>query len=100
MWFMGVKRLKTHVKLGLVIREEEDGLRRYVHLSTGNYHTGTARLFEDLGILTSNPELGEGVSEVFNELSSALPAENHSPLLGAPPQPASTFHGTDPQGSG
>ena len=80
----GVKRLKTHVKLGLVVREEEDGLRRYVHLSTGNYHTGTARLYEDLGILTCNPELGEGVSEVFNELSSALPAENYGPLLVAP----------------
>ena len=80
----GVKRLKTHVKLGLVVREEEDGLRRYVHLSTGNYHTGTARLYEDLGILTCNPELGEGVSEVFNELSSALPAENYGPLLVVP----------------
>ena len=80
----GVKRLKTHVKLGLVIREEEDGLRRYVHLSTGNYHTGTAKLYQDLGILTCNAELGEGVSAVFNELSSALPAEEYGPLLVAP----------------
>ena len=80
----GVKRLKTHVKLGLVIREEEDGLRRYIHLSTGNYHTGTAKLYQDLGILTCNAELGEGVSAVFNELSSALPAEEYGPLLVAP----------------
>ncbi len=80
----GIKRLKTHVKLGLVIREEEDGLRRYVHLSTGNYHTGTAKLYQDLGILTCNAELGEGVSAVFNELSSALPAEEYGPQLVAP----------------
>ena len=62
-----------------MVREEEDGLRRYVHFSTGNYHTGTARLYEDLGILTCNPELGEGVSEVFNELSSSFPAGNDDP---------------------
>ncbi len=55
----GVERLKTHVKLALVVREEADGIGRYVHVGTGNYHTGTARLYEDLGILTCDPELGE-----------------------------------------
>ena len=92
----GFKRLKTHVKLGLVIREEEDGLRSYVHLSTGNYHTGTAKLYQDLGILTCNAELGDGVSAVFNELSSALPAKEYGPLIGGSPQPSPAIHPTDP----
>lgn len=80
----GMERLKTHVKLGLVVREEEDGIRRYVHVSTGNYHTGTARLYEDLGILSCNPELGAGASAVFNELTGAIAAPNYGPLLIAP----------------
>ena len=80
----GMERLKTHVKLGLVVREEEDGIRRYAHVSTGNYHTGTARLYEDLGILSCNPELGAGATALFNELTGAIAAPDFGPFLVAP----------------
>jgi polyphosphate kinase len=80
----GMKRLKTHVKLCLVVREESDGIRRYVHVSTGNYHAGTARLYEDLGILSSEPELGDGVAAVFNELTGTITAQSYGRLLVAP----------------
>jgi len=80
----GVERLKTHVKLALVVREEEDGIRRYVHVGTGNYHTGTARLYEDLGILSSDPELGANVGALFNELTGATPSPGYSKLMVAP----------------
>jgi polyphosphate kinase len=80
----GMERLKTHVKLGLVVREEADGLRRYVHVSTGNYHNVTARLYEDLGILSCDPALAGSVTAVFNELTGAIPIEDYGPLLVAP----------------
>ena len=80
----GVERLKTHVKLAMVVREEKDGIKRYVHVGTGNYHTGTARLYEDLGILSSNDELGEDVGRLFNELTGAIPPMNYNLLLVAP----------------
>jgi polyphosphate kinase len=80
----GMERLKTHVKLAMVVREEEDGIRRYVHVSTGNYHTGTARLYEDLGILSCEPELGASVAAVFNELTGAIQAPEFGQLLVAP----------------
>jgi polyphosphate kinase len=80
----GMERLKTHVKLGLVVREEPEGVRRYVHISTGNYHAGTARLYEDLGILTCNPVLGASAATVFNELTSSVPAPDYGPVLVAP----------------
>jgi polyphosphate kinase len=80
----GVERLKTHVKLGLVIREEADGIRRYVHFSTGNYHTGTAKLYEDLGVLSCDPQIGTGVAAVFNELTGGIPAPDYGSLLVAP----------------
>jgi polyphosphate kinase len=80
----GVEKLKTHVKLALVVREERDGIRRYVHVGTGNYHTGTARIYEDLGILSCDPELSEDVAAVFNELTGATPFEDYRRLLVAP----------------
>jgi len=80
----GMERLKTHIKLALVVREEETGIRRYVHVSTGNYHTGTARLYEDLGILSCDTELGAGAAAVFNELTGAIAARDYGPLLIAP----------------
>ncbi|MBW1866666.1 MAG: polyphosphate kinase 1 [Deltaproteobacteria bacterium] len=80
----GVERLKTHVKLALVVREEEGSIHRYVHVGTGNYHTGTARIYEDLGILSSDPELGANVAALFNELTGAIPSHGYSKLMVAP----------------
>jgi polyphosphate kinase len=80
----GVQRLKTHVKLAMVVRDEPDGLRRYVHVSTGNYHTGTARIYEDLGLLSCEPELCREVNQVFNELTGMTPYDGYSKLLVAP----------------
>ncbi|OGT64682.1 MAG: hypothetical protein A3I13_00210 [Gammaproteobacteria bacterium RIFCSPLOWO2_02_FULL_47_50] len=80
----GMERLKTHVKLGMVVREEGDGIRRYVHVATGNYHSGTARLYEDLGILSCDPELSEDVAAVFNELTGSIQVPDYGHLLVAP----------------
>jgi polyphosphate kinase len=80
----GVERLKTHVKLALVVREERGQLRRYAHVGTGNYHTGTARIYEDLGILTAHPEICEDAASVFNELTGAIGAQRYRRLLVAP----------------
>jgi polyphosphate kinase len=80
----GVERLKTHVKLALVVREEADGIRRYVHVGTGNYHTITARIYEDMGILSCEPELGSNVASLFNELTGATPSPEYGKLLVAP----------------
>jgi polyphosphate kinase len=80
----GVEKLKTHAKLALIVREEADGLRRYVHFSTGNYHSGTARLYEDLGILSCDDELGHEVEVLFNELTSATPRSDYKRILVAP----------------
>ncbi len=80
----GVERVKTHVKLALVVREEADGLRRYVHVGTGNYHEGTARLYEDLGLLSADAELAAHAAAVFNELTAGIPAPTPGKLLVAP----------------
>ncbi len=80
----GVERLKTHIKLALVVREEADGIRRYVHVGTGNYHTGTARLYEDLGLLTADPELAANAAAVFNELTGGISAPDQGKLMVAP----------------
>jgi polyphosphate kinase len=80
----GVEKLKTHVKLALVVREEHDGIRRYVHVGTGNYHTGTARIYEDLGMLVCDEALASEVAAVFNELTTATPYEGYEKLLVAP----------------
>jgi polyphosphate kinase len=80
----GVERLKTHVKLALVVREEQNGVRRYVHVGTGNYHPVTARIYEDMGILSCDQELGANVAALFNELTSATPSPGYGKLLVAP----------------
>jgi polyphosphate kinase len=77
----GVERVKTHVKLALVVREEPDGIRRYVHVGTGNYHERTARLYEDLGLLSADPALGANAAAVFNELTAGIPAPTPGTLL-------------------
>jgi polyphosphate kinase len=80
----GVERLKTHVKLALVVREEDGVLRRYAHVGTGNYHTGTARIYEDLGILTCDPDICADAAQVFNELTGAAATPRYRKLLVAP----------------
>jgi polyphosphate kinase len=65
----GVVGHKTHAKMALVVRREEGGLRRYVHLATGNYHPRTARLYSDFGLLTANEDLCADVNEVFKQLT-------------------------------
>jgi len=67
--FFGQAASKTHAKLVLVVRQESDGLKRYVHLSTGNYNASTARLYTDIGMFTADPQIGEDVSDLFNSLS-------------------------------
>ena len=65
----GLLGLKTHSKITLIVRREEDGIRRYVHLGTGNYNDSTAKLYTDCGILTCHPQIGEDATAVFNMLS-------------------------------
>ena len=73
----GVVGLKTHSKIILVVRNDFSGLRRYLHIGTGNYHAGTARLYSDLGMLTNDEELGKDATELFNYLTTgyAQPAQ-------------------------
>ena len=80
----GVERLKTHVKLALVVREETGNVRRYAHIGTGNYHSGTAKVYEDLGLLTCDESICEDVSTVFNSLTGVIPYPAHSKLIVAP----------------
>lgn len=80
----GLVGLKTHCKLALVIRDEPDGLRRYAHIGTGNYNPKTARLYEDLGLLTSNNEVTHDLTELFNSLSGFALTSDYESLLVAP----------------
>jgi polyphosphate kinase len=80
----GIVGLKTHAKLSLVVRQESDGLRRYCHIGTGNYNPRTARLYEDMGLLTCDPMVGEDLSRLFNQLSGYAPKTAYRRLLVAP----------------
>ena len=80
----GIAGLKIHTKLTTVVREEEDGLRRYVHIGTGNYHPDTAQLYEDLGFFTCRDDIASDVSDVFNLLTGYAPGQNFRKLLVAP----------------
>jgi len=81
----GVVGLKTHSKVVYVVRQDYNGLRRYAHIGTGNYHAGTARLYTDLGILTCDKKIGEELTELFNYLTTGLvPKRNYQNLLIAP----------------
>ncbi len=80
----GLLGLKTHCKLALVVRQEADGLRRYVHLGTGNYNPSTARLYTDIGLLTSNAEIGADTSELFNFLTGFSRQMAYRKLMVAP----------------
>jgi polyphosphate kinase len=80
----GLVRLKTHAKTALVVRREPDGIRRYVHLGTGNYNSKTARVYTDLGLLTSSPSIGADVSDLFNFLTGFSRQRLYRKLLVAP----------------
>lgn len=80
----GIVGLKTHCKLSLVVRKEADGLRRYAHIGTGNYHPSTARFYEDLGVITCDQQITEDVSRLFNQLSGYAPKTTYRELLVAP----------------
>ena len=80
----GMLGLKTHAKLSLVIRDEGNQLVRYCHVGTGNYNPKTARVYEDLGILTSDAELGDDLTRLFNQLSGMAPQTEFKRLLVAP----------------
>ena len=80
----GIVGFKTHDKLSLVVREEAGVVRRYCHVGTGNYNPKTARMYEDLGLLSSDSDLGEDLNKLFNQLSGFAPLSEYKRLLVAP----------------
>ena len=81
----GVMGLKTHCKVILVVRQDYNGLRRYAHIGTGNYHAGTARLYSDLGLLTADKSIGEDLTELLNYLTTGYrPRREYKKILPAP----------------
>jgi polyphosphate kinase len=80
----GVMGLKTHAKLSMVVRRDPDGLRRYVHMSSGNYNVATSRIYTDIGLFTTDPEIGADVSDVFNSLTGYSRQDDYRKLLVAP----------------
>jgi polyphosphate kinase len=80
----GVVGLKTHAKCMLVVRDDGDGIRRYCHVGTGNYHAGTAELYEDIGLLTADPEITADVSDLFNYLTGYSHQTEYRRILVAP----------------
>jgi len=90
--FHGVVGLKTHCKLAMLVRRDEDGVtRRYCHLGTGNYNPVTARFYTDLSLLTCDPQITERVHMVFNYLTAHAEIDDYSPLLVAPLTMAESF---------
>ena len=80
----GLVGFKTHSKMSMVVRREKEGIRRYVHLGTGNYHPGTTRVYTDYGYLSSNQNLGEDVHKIFMQLTSLTAATDLVKILVAP----------------
>jgi polyphosphate kinase len=80
----GVRGLKTHAKVCLVVRRESEGIRRYVHLGTGNYNVVTSRIYTDLSYFTCDPAVSHDVSDLFNSLTGYARKKSYSKLLVAP----------------
>ena len=80
----GLVGLKTHTKVALVVRAETDGLRRYCHISTGNYNSATARIYEDVGLFTTSPSIGNDLIKLFNGLTGFARPSDYARLLIAP----------------
>jgi polyphosphate kinase len=89
----GLIGLKTHAKISLVVRKEPDGIRRYVHLSTGNYNTTTARIYTDLGLLTCDPQIGADATLLFNRLTGYTNGARYQKLLVAPEHLRTAIYG-------
>ncbi|MGQ0538229.1 MAG: polyphosphate kinase 1, partial [Gemmatimonadaceae bacterium] len=89
----GLPGLKTHAKIALVVRRESDGIRRYVHIGTGNYNSKTARTYTDFGLLSCKPDLGADVSELFNLLTGFSRQKAYRQLLVAPANMRERFMG-------
>ena len=91
----GVEELpvKTHAKISLIVRREEDGMRRYVHLGTGNYNAATARLYTDIGLFTASEQIADDATRLFNRLTGYAPDTAYSRLLVAPEYLKSTLLG-------
>jgi polyphosphate kinase len=80
----GMVGLKTHSKVALVVRDDGDLLRRYVHIGTGNYNAKTAKIYEDIGVLTCSPDIGDDATQLFNHLTGYSRSEDYRELLVAP----------------
>ncbi len=80
----GLVGLKTHCKLAMVVRDEPEGIRRYVHIGTGNYNSKTARTYEDLGLITTDVAIGDDIAHLFNNLSGYSRKASYDQLLVAP----------------
>jgi polyphosphate kinase len=80
----GMVGLKTHSKVALVVRDDGDQLRRYVHIGTGNYNAKTSKIYEDIGVLTCSPDIGDDVTQLFNHLTGYSRTDDYRELLVAP----------------
>jgi polyphosphate kinase len=80
----GLVNCKVHAKMCLVVRKDDDAIRRYLHLSTGNYNPVTARFYEDLGLLTCRPAFGEDATNLFNLLTGICQFPGTKKLVVAP----------------
>ncbi|MEJ2540323.1 MAG: polyphosphate kinase 1 [Gemmatimonadota bacterium] len=89
----GLLGLKTHTKVTLVIRDEDSGIQTYAHVGTGNYHATTARLYTDLGLLTSDPDIGMDLVRLFHYLTGHAPEQHYRSLVVAPRDMRTVFEG-------
>ena len=87
----GLIGLKTHTKATLIVRAEEQGIKTYCHIGTGNYNPKTARLYTDLGLLTCRPELGRDLVNLFHFLTGYAPEQSYAEVLVAPDHMRSRF---------
>ncbi len=91
----GLAGLKTHAKVTLIVRNEPEGIRRYMHFGTGNYNDKTAKLYTDLSLFTCRAELGSDVTQLFNALTGFSKAEAYQELHGRAGRPADRLRGAD-----
>jgi polyphosphate kinase len=88
----GLVGLKTHAKTTLIVRQDQEGIRTYCHIGTGNYNSKTARLYTDLGLMTADPGIGRDVVNLFHSLTGFAPEQSYEKVLVAPDQMRAPFH--------